>query len=306
MNHFLVYWTAATADANLSRGGMLTHAASEQFSRVNPGDVVWIVTCRRRHLYLLVRIMVGEVTDQRGAEAALKSRELWKASFHVLAAAGTELPMMDLNISHLAAALRFDSPMRSDRLNVHDGEVNAQQLQTMRRLTADTAELLEGVLRTPSTGAARRPKPGEDRPSNPKPKPSSKAGSSKAEGLPEYRVALRRLHEAGRRSDDLLKPQYRGLDRRKIPLNGLCYVLSECMFHLFPGAFQPYRINWGEGDTHWFLRMSDGTIFETTAAEGEECYRPTEYAEARRASFFTKQPSKRARALLERAGFASA
>jgi hypothetical protein len=118
-----------------------------------------------------------------------------------------------------------------------------------------------------------------------------------------FRDALQRLQKAGRQSDDLLKAQYRDSDRSRIPLNGLCYVLSECMYHIFPGAFQPYRISWGGGDTHWFLRTDDGRVLDTIADRGAECFDAEDYESARRVAFFTKEPSKRARKLLQRAGF---
>jgi hypothetical protein len=113
---------------------------------------------------------------------------------------------------------------------------------------------------------------------------------------------LRLLHSAVDKSHDLLKPGYRDRDRSEIPYNGFCYILSECMFHLFPGEFDPYRKEM-YGAVHWFLRLrSDGSIFEPNmknAARIPGFY----YEDARRRSrFLTSQLSKRARRLLERAG----
>lgn len=116
--------------------------------------------------------------------------------------------------------------------------------------------------------------------------------------------AMRKLQTVGRKSPDLIKKEYRDLDRSEIELNGLCYVLAECVYHLFPGEFKSYYIKWDDGMTHWFLRYRDGTILDPIGPDGKECCTPEEYATARRAAFLTKAPSKRARILLERAGLA--
>lgn len=116
--------------------------------------------------------------------------------------------------------------------------------------------------------------------------------------------ALGKLQEAGRKSPDLIKGKYRNLDRSEVELNGLCYVLSECLYHLFPGAFTPCRISWDDGTTHWFLRYGDGSILDAVGPGGKAWCTEEEYGRARRAAFLTKSPSKRARTLLERAGLA--
>ena len=295
----LSYWKLATAIANLDRGGLLRHSASNQYSRVKVGDTVWIVIVRSQRLSLLGRILVGRVTDAIGAAKALRTTDLWNARSHIIAKRGTALPIQEIPIAGLAGRLRFDSQGGNDLLVVKNRAINAQQLQTMRILTRDSAALLQKALERCEPCKRRKAAP--------------RSESTKASGHPSRAVradqtrasvfrALRKLQVAGRDSPDLIKGRYRDLDRTRIELNGLCYVLSECLFHLFPGVFSPYRISWGGGATHWFLRFADGTILDAIASDGRECCSMEEYAMSRRAAFFTKAPSKRARILLERAG----
>jgi hypothetical protein len=145
MQSLLAYWKPETADDELERGSLLDHAASEQFRRVDVGDHVWIVTVRSGELFLVGRIIVGHVTDQAGAAKLMDTDDLWKSSHHIVAASGTAEPVRDLNISEMAAALRFES--KQDRLAVDGGLVSAQQLQTMRILRPESATDLEAALR---------------------------------------------------------------------------------------------------------------------------------------------------------------
>lgn len=113
---------------------------------------------------------------------------------------------------------------------------------------------------------------------------------------------LGKLQDVGRRSSDLLKEKYRDVERSEITLNGLCYVLSECLYHLFPDELSPYRILWNDGTTHWFLRFEDGSIIETIAPDGTKVCSPEDYERAQERAFYSKTLSKRAQILLERTG----
>ena len=53
MRHFLQYWR--TYRPEIGFGKPLTFAASAQFVRLQPGDVVWIVALKQRRLTLLGR-----------------------------------------------------------------------------------------------------------------------------------------------------------------------------------------------------------------------------------------------------------
>ncbi|HMP61046.1 MAG TPA: hypothetical protein PKD86_17010 [Gemmatales bacterium] len=145
---FLAYWKPSTVDAQAAAGGPQNHAASGQFGRVQPGDTVWLVTVRGGRLRLVTSITVGHVTGQAGAAGLLgvPAEDLWEAEYHIVAAVGTGREIAERDIQHLAPQLRFVSAGGSDRLTLgEDGAVNAQQLQTMRVLSASSAELLAGA-----------------------------------------------------------------------------------------------------------------------------------------------------------------
>ncbi len=97
-------------------------------------------------------------------------------------------------------------------------------------------------------------------------------------------------------SDDLRRPPWKGSDR---PTAGHCYVASEALFHMLGGRGAGITVHHikHEGSSHWFLRMPDGDIVDPTADQFDT---PVPYTAARRASFLTNRPSKRARILMAR------
>jgi hypothetical protein len=310
--NFLSYWNPQTALSNLEEGGLLEHSASEQYQRIRPGDTVWIVTVYSGSLHLVGRIIVGYVENQSNAAEMLGTSDLWPASHHIIAAKDTAQPIKDIPIDHLADRLRFESASGRDRLVMTNGRVRPQQLQTMRVLNTDSASLLENALHTETRS---RRNGDNEKSSRQTPSHHSNSPLKKRDELRQLTArdenksfvdrqsmleTLRRLQNAT--SEDLLKPEYRDGDSSEVPYDGFCYVLSECMFHLFPGEFMPYRINWGDGGSHWFLRFSDGSIFEPNMKNAAEIP-GLHYEDARRRrGFLRKQPSKRARTLLKRAG----
>lgn len=146
---FLAYWKPSTVDRELKAGGPQKHAASAQYGRVQPGDTVWLVSIRGGSLRLVTSIAVGHVTGQAGAAELLgvPADNLWEAEYHIVAAQDTAKEIGDRDIQHLAPQLRFVSANGNDRLTLKaDGSVNAQQLQSMRVLSPESAQLLAGAL----------------------------------------------------------------------------------------------------------------------------------------------------------------
>lgn len=144
--NFLAYWKPSTLEAQLDLGGLLRHAASNQYRRVHVGDTVWIVSVIEGRLRLIGRIIVGRVVDQDGAAEALGVANLWKAEHHILASPGTAQEIASRDIRQLAPVLRFHSASGRDKLVVlEDGSVNAQQIQTMRVLTPESVERLRSI-----------------------------------------------------------------------------------------------------------------------------------------------------------------
>jgi len=81
-------------------------------------------------------------------------------------------------------------------------------------------------------------------------------------------------------------------------MRGNCYVTSEALFHLIGGkkaGWKPMRMR-HENDTHWFLKHENGMIFDATVLQFK--FVP-DYSKARGGGFLTKQPSKRAKKLME-------
>jgi len=110
-------------------------------------------------------------------------------------------------------------------------------------------------------------------------------------------------HEAlvavrGALTDDLRRPPWRG---STCPVEGHCYVAAEALYHLLGGAgagWTPAQMA-HEGGPHWYLRHRDGRVLDPTA---EQFDTPPDYARGRGRGFLTREPSRRARIVLERVG----
>ena len=79
---------------------------------------------------------------------------------------------------------------------------------------------------------------------------------------------------------------------------GNCYVTSEAVYHLLGGkatGWKPMNMH-HEGASHWYLQHSTGFILDLTAIQFES---PPDYRQGRGRGFLTKQPSRRARALMQ-------
>jgi hypothetical protein len=112
-----------------------------------------------------------------------------------------------------------------------------------------------------------------------------------------------RLQWAAADSPDLLRMEYRlAVNAGANPLTGHCYVVTEALWH----ALGVERRDWcpetvrHEGSVHWYLRnWHTREIIDATASQFDT---PPPYDLGRRRGFLTRQPSRRARELLRRAG----
>jgi hypothetical protein len=96
-------------------------------------------------------------------------------------------------------------------------------------------------------------------------------------------------------SEDLLLPKYRGSSK---PFFGHCYAASEALYHLLGGrdaGLKPMNMKVGNV-SHWFLLKED-EIIDPTAAQFDML---PNYKLARGKGFLTKNPSKRARLIMDR------
>ena len=81
---------------------------------------------------------------------------------------------------------------------------------------------------------------------------------------------------------------------------GNCYVTCEALYHLLGGkgaGWKPMSLRIAN-DTHWFLKHDNGTILDPTKSQFGNLV--PDYDKARGRGFLTKQPSKRAAALMEK------
>ncbi len=155
MRHFLKYWKSREADMVV--GKPIDHAGSAQFTRVKPDDLVWIVTLRDGRLKLLGRIVVSEVISQ--SQAQKRFADVYGAPIHIVAKSGTAKILEEHDIQDIASDLRFDSG--HDRLIFKSlGKADGKQLQSLRELRPESANLLANVLEetpSPSSGSRARP-----------------------------------------------------------------------------------------------------------------------------------------------------
>jgi hypothetical protein len=143
--YFLQYWLSRQLDTELALKAPLVHSGSNQFDRVSPGDIVWIVSVRDKgHLQLVGPIFVDRIVDQQEAKR-LFGPGVWNASHHIVAKDGTETQIREKGLKEIATQLRFISTSGRDRLILSNGQVDGKQLQTLRRLTVASAELLHSI-----------------------------------------------------------------------------------------------------------------------------------------------------------------
>lgn len=102
-------------------------------------------------------------------------------------------------------------------------------------------------------------------------------------------------------SDDLLKPQYRCLTNKHIT-TGHCYAASEALYHIFGSS-----LNWipvcgrDETGTHWWLKSRHtNEILDITSEQFTFFGKKPPYENSRPCGFLTKQPSKRAKTIINR------
>lgn len=145
MRHFLQYWKVEQADR--LAGKPLDQAASAQYEKIDlsKGDVLWIVTIRKRRLRLLGRLIVDVVVGQSEAEAILQQKNIYPSPFHAIGDRGTIHEVHEQDVQDLAGRIRFNSA--NDRLVLESpNRVDGKQIQSIRELTRPTADLLEARL----------------------------------------------------------------------------------------------------------------------------------------------------------------
>ena len=102
---------------------------------------------------------------------------------------------------------------------------------------------------------------------------------------------------------DLLKGKWKGSENSH-PQEGHCYVAAEALWHLTGKTLKPKRASYSEG-THWWLEDEFGNIFDPTVNQYLDFGETPPYSLGVGNGFLTKEPSKRAKVVIERVNNAS-
>lgn len=146
-DHYLLYWQERSVQEHAANDMPLDVIASNQLFSVSRGDVIWIATMtHERELVLAGRMVVGEIVEYEEAIRRMPDAGLWQAEYYAFPELETEEYLREIDIQYLAEELRFDT--ENDRLILRDGKINPQQLQSMRKLTNESAEMLEEAFYT--------------------------------------------------------------------------------------------------------------------------------------------------------------
>jgi len=146
-SHYMLYWQERSVRDHDTNDLPLDVIASNQLFRVSPGDTIWIVTLTEdRELVLAGRMMVADVVEHEEALQRMPNAGLWQAEYYAFPVPGTEEFLRETDIHHLVEDLRFES--ENDRLVVRDGQINPHQLQSMRKLTPESSDMLEEAFNT--------------------------------------------------------------------------------------------------------------------------------------------------------------
>ncbi|MGB1288886.1 MAG: HNH endonuclease [Aggregatilineales bacterium] len=144
--HYMIYRTIRPEERrNLAESIKADYAADSALEKVKPGDVLWLVNVYLGDLLLLGRLGVEVVVDNIDIAQQLVDPVpgTWQeADWYAIANPYRIESTREVVITHLAERLRFHS--KHDRLEVIDG-VDARQLAPLRRLTGDSAKLLEEI-----------------------------------------------------------------------------------------------------------------------------------------------------------------
>jgi hypothetical protein len=147
---FTYLWTNDCRVARLDREGEpLTCIAGSLFTArgVGPGDTVYVIAVHDRQVFLIGRLVVERVWDRPAWDAHPDRPPLWEGA-EVIEGDGTPMRLTRTVPAHVLRQLGLvDARGREKPLTVTAGMVDSpQSLRNIRRLSAGSAELLDGVL----------------------------------------------------------------------------------------------------------------------------------------------------------------
>lgn len=141
MADFTTYWQAPQVMNN--RGTLLDHTSGQRLQDVKPGDTIWPVHVRDGELFIVGRVRVEKMTDQAGAERLLK-RRFWDAPYHAISQKAKAETCRLVALGEDTWKLTFISES-SPTLVPKRGKVDAQQVRNPRKLTPESAAILNGI-----------------------------------------------------------------------------------------------------------------------------------------------------------------
>lgn len=148
VKHYLLYWKVdSSIRPQIGQYMTTAYAASNYLKRVKPGDVLWIVNVHQHELYLLGRLKVEFVVDDTSIAQELVDPlpdEWLDADWYAISNKYTIEPMREIQITHIADKLRFNSKV-SEMLDMIDGRVDAHQLTTLRQLIVHSAQMMDDI-----------------------------------------------------------------------------------------------------------------------------------------------------------------
>ena len=166
VRHWTVHWqnTLWRSGAAAVDREPIQHCGGSRFrSRgVSPGDGVYVISMSAGQLLLGGRMTVGRIADDDEALRHFGHADFWRAAEHLIGVVGSGTPL-DLHrglSASLTRRLRFVSRRGSvPPCFVSETELDNQATRGVRELTAESAQLLDDVLRAtdgrPTPRAAR-------------------------------------------------------------------------------------------------------------------------------------------------------
>lgn len=142
--HYLLYWKIAPEERlHLAAHRKADYAAGKHLERVKPGDILWIVNLYTGHLLLIGRLLVETVVDDiEIAQDLVGHTQNWvDGEWYAIANKYNVEPLREVDLTPLVGDIRFNSA--ADRLFLHNGRVDTNQLRALRELTDESAKLLE-------------------------------------------------------------------------------------------------------------------------------------------------------------------
>lgn len=104
---------------------------------------------------------------------------------------------------------------------------------------------------------------------------------------------------------ELLHHKYADTDQSIDRFNGFCYALTQAMYVLHPELI-PHYIKYPDG-SHWFpVHAPTGMVYDTVAdrpSRRQSVCDPEDYRRGRPLGYRNRLPEKRARLMLQKAGF---